>query len=126
MPFLDNYFLIKSLFVMGFIEKPFTVVSFDKITVDPGNSISLEDFQATFIDVPIASSSLSESVIVSSELSYTPIHKRQRNEDSFYAGPVKTYPLRQKKQLGVHYKLILYYFRYNKLMLSRAVVFIEF
>ena len=62
-----------------------------KITVDPGKSISLEDFQETFKDVPIASSSLSE--IVSSELSYTPIHKRQRNEDSFHAGPVKTYPL---------------------------------
>ena len=71
-----------------------------KITVDPGNSISLEDFQATFKDGPIASSSLSETVIVSSELSYTPIHKTQRNEDSFYAGPVKTYQLRQKKPIG--------------------------
>ena len=71
-----------------------------KITVDPGKSISLEDFQATFNDVPVASSSLSETVIVSSELSYTPIHKRQRNEDSFYAGPVKIYPLRQKKPIG--------------------------
>ena len=98
-----------------------------KITVDSGKSISLEDFQATFKDVPIASSSLSETVIVSSELSYTPIHKRQRNEDSFYADPVKTYPLRQKKtQSGVHYKIILYYFSNNKFMLSQAVVFIEF
>ena len=40
-----------------------------KITVDPGKSISLEDFQATFKDVPIAPSSLSETVILSSELS---------------------------------------------------------
>ena len=46
-----------------------------KATVDPGKSIYLEDFQATFKDVPIASSSLSETVIVSSELSYIPIHK---------------------------------------------------
>ena len=48
-----------------------------KITDDPGKNISLKDFQATFNfikDVPIASSSLSETVIVSSELSYTPIH----------------------------------------------------
>ena len=61
-----------------------------KKTVDPGKSISLEDFQATFKDVPIASSSLNETVIVSSELSYIHILKRQRNEDSFYADPVKT------------------------------------
>ena len=40
-----------------------------KFTVDSGKSISLEDFQATFKGVPIASSSLSETVIVSSELS---------------------------------------------------------
>ena len=71
-----------------------------KNTVDPGKTISLKDFQATFKDVLITSSSLSETVIVSSELSSTPIHKRQRNKDSFYAGPVKTYPLRQKKPIG--------------------------
>ena len=34
------------------------------MTFDPGKSISLEDFQATFKDIPIASSSLSETVIV--------------------------------------------------------------
>ena len=41
-----------------------------KNTVDPGKSISLEDFQVTFKDVPIASPSLSETVIVSTELSH--------------------------------------------------------
>ena len=48
-----------------------------KITVDHRKIISLENFQVTFKDVPIALSSLNETVIVLSELSYTPIHNRQ-------------------------------------------------
>ena len=32
----------------------------------------------------------------------------------------------KKNQLGVHYKIILYYFSNNKFMLSQAVVFTEF
>ena len=62
-------------------------------------SVSSSEITKFFDNLTIASSSLSETVIVSSELSYTPIYKRQRNEESFYGGPVKTYPLRQKKPI---------------------------